>query len=463
MNKSLSEIFEKQGQHQALLRGTTALQRMDKLRRFKSCLEKFEPAILKALREDLYKSSFEASVTELYYLYGEIDFALKHLSSWMKPKAVSKVFSNLFSSNKVYYEAKGRVLIISPWNYPLQLAFSPLISAISAGNSVILKPSELSPKTALVIDEIVKDCFAPEEVACFLGGVEISQELLSFPFNHIFFTGSTEVGKVVMEAAAKNLTSVTLELGGKSPAIISEGVELEKIAKKIAWGKLVNVGQTCIAPDYVLLPERDLDQFIGFYKIAVQALYPNLPHNPDYGKIINFKHFERLKNLVEEAVDAGARIALGGDMDITKRYIHPILITHLPTNCLLNKSEIFGPVLPILTYKTPEEALNIVLNKPKPLSLYIFSNNNSTTQFYLKQISAGGVCINDVLVHFTNPNLPFGGVNHSGIGSSHGFYGFKTFSHEKAVVFQSKVSFNSLVYPPFSNKQWVLKLLKKIM
>ncbi len=463
MHSSFNDIFEKQGSLVLENRLSSAATRIQKLKKLNACLEKYEDQILTALKADLNKSAFEASVTEIFFIYGEIDFAIKHLKSWMKPKRAAKVWSNFFSKNRLYYESKGRCLIISPWNYPFQLTFSPLVSAIAAGNCAMIKPSEFSPKSSEMIAQIIAECFSPQEVACFLGNAEVSQALLELPFDHIFFTGSTAVGKIVMQAAARHLSSVTLELGGKSPAIITSDADFKKTAEKIAWGKLINCGQTCIAPDYVLIPEAHLDEFIGHFKLAVNRLYPNLEKNTDYGKIISDRHFMRLQSMVDNAVENGARLALGGQNNLSKNQMAPVLITHLKPDDRLLEEEIFGPILPVITYKSEEEALNFVMNKPKPLALYIFATSAKQKNYFLQRISAGGVAINNVLVHISNPNLPFGGVNSSGIGSSHGFYGFKNFSHEKSVLFQSNLSFNYLAYPPFRDKNWVLKLLRKIM
>ncbi|RYG21749.1 MAG: aldehyde dehydrogenase family protein [Chitinophagaceae bacterium] len=418
-----------------------------------------------ALSSDLHKSKFESAVTELIFIYGELDFAIKNLSRWMKPKRIGKTLSNAFSKNRIYYEPKGVSLIIAPWNYPFQLVMSPLISAIAAGNCVIVKPSELSAATSNVISSIIAEAFDEKEVACFEGDAETSTALLKLPFDHIFFTGSTEIGKVVMQAASQHLSTVTLELGGKSPTVIDKEVNLEKAAEKIAWGKLVNSGQTCIAPDYVFVHQQQLDEFIGLYKTAVEKLFfSHKKIDPSsYGKIISKKHFSRLQALVNDALGKGARIDFGGTFDEANQRIHPVLLSKIKADSKVMEEEIFGPILPLVTYNDLEEVIDQINAKNKPLALYIFSKNKTNIQKIIKNTSAGGTCVNDVLVHISNPKLPFGGVNGSGMGSSHGFFGFKAFSHERAVVFQSTIDFNTLIYPPYAGKEWVLKLLKKIM
>jgi aldehyde dehydrogenase (NAD+) len=466
MEQRFTVAFEIQKKHKYTLRDTNAAERIAKLKNLKATIEKYEEKIFVALQKDLRKSAFESAVTELYFVYGELDFAIKNLKIWMSPQRAGMSLANPFSKNRIYYEPKGVCLIIAPWNYPFQLTMSPLISAIAAGNCVIVKPSELSPATSAMVCRIIGEAFNEEEIACFEGDATVASGLLKFPFDHIFFTGSTAVGKVVMEAAAKHLTSLTLELGGKSPTIVDKNVDLALAAEKIAWGKLVNSGQTCIAPDYVFVHEQQLDEFVGHYKTAVRKMYFGSKDQLDketYGKIINEKHYERLKNLVDEAVEKGARLDFGGNFDEKSRTIAPVLLSKIPAGAKVMKEEIFGPVLPIITYQNLDEVVNQINQKDKALALYIFSKNDKNIRFLIKNTSAGGTCVNDVLIHISNPKLPFGGVSGSGMGGSHGIFGFKSFSHERAVVFQRRVDFTRLIYPPYKGKEWVLKVLKKIM
>lgn len=465
MEQEIKTIFDLQQKHKISLRKTDAKTRIGKLKLLKQALEKAEETIFAALEKDLRKNRFETAVTELYFTYAEIDHAIKKLKGWMKPKSAGRTMSNLFASNKIYYEPKGICLIIAPWNYPLQLMMSPLVSAIAAGNCAILKPSELSEATSGVISKLIVETFEPKEIACFEGDADVSTELLKLPFDHIFFTGSTAIGKVVMEAAAKNLTSVTLELGGKSPAIVDGSYDIKKAAEKIAWGKLVNAGQTCIAPDYLLIEENRLNDFVEHYKNAVQKLFfdgAEINKN-NYAKIINDKQFKRINKLKEDAIADGAVLSFGGEADEESLTIMPTLLTSVKESSAIMQEEIFGPVLPVITFKNLQEAIDLVNSKNKPLALYIFSDSKQNQHKIISETSAGGTCVNDVLVHISNPNLPFGGVNSSGMGNCHGIFGFKTFSHERAVVFQSKLGLTSMIYPPYGKKMGLLKWLKKLM
>lgn len=461
MSSSIQEVFEAQRARSIQLRVSTAEERSAKLIKLKSIIQAREEEIYQALSEDLRKPLFEAALTEVYFVYGEIDFALKNLNTWMKPKRVKATLASLSTRNRIVYEPKGVSLIISPWNYPFQLMISPLVSAIAAGNCAMLKPSELSPATSKVLHQLVSENFDPAEIACFEGDANIAQQLLALPFDHIFYTGSTQVGKLVMEAAAKNLSSVTLELGGKSPVIISETAKLEKAAEKIVWGKFLNAGQTCIAPDYVLIPEQLLESFVQLLKQKIEKLYQqNGQLNKEvYGKIIGKKHFDRLKKLTDESVDQGAQIRLGGNFEASDLTIEPTVLSQVTWDCPLMQEEIFGPILPIIPYKKLEEAIQQVNARPKPLALYVFGDR-STADTVIKHTSAGGTAVNDVLIHLSNPHLPFGGIGQSGSGSCHGFYGFKAFSHERSVLYQSAVDFNQMVYPPFN--MGLLKWLKKL-
>lgn len=465
MDHNINQVFDNQQEYKYTLRKSNVAERRDKLKALKKSLEKYESEIYAALYSDLRKSEFESAVTEVIFIHAELDFAINHLSTWLKPKSAGISLANPFSKNKIYYEPKGVCLIIAPWNYPFQLVMSPLISAIAAGNCVIVKPSELSSATSAIINIIIKDTFNENEIACFEGDATTSTALLNLPFDHIFFTGSTEIGKIVMEAAAKNLCSVTLELGGKSPTVIDKQADLKKAAEKIAWGKLVNSGQTCIAPDYVFVHQDQFEEFIGLYQEAAKTLFFN-QNNIDpsrYGKIISKKHFLRLKSLLDDALEKGARIDFGGTVDEGQQTINPVLLSKLPEGTKIMGEEIFGPILPVITYQTLDEVIRKINAKSKPLALYIFSQSKKNIDTIIRGTSAGGTCVNDVLIHISNPKLPFGGVNSSGMGSCHGFFGFKTFSHERAVLFQSAIDFNKLVYPPYHGKDWVLKMLKKIM
>lgn len=466
MTDYIQTVFELQQKNKAVLQWSTAQQRILKLRRLRSAIEEFEEQIYAALQTDLRKSKFESALTEVFFALSEIDFAIKNLKKWMKPQRVRRTFTSILATNRIYQEPKGVCLIIAPWNYPFQLIMSPLISAIAAGNCIILKPSEISSATSTVITQLIKNTFQQEEIACFEGDRAISEFLLQLPFDHIFFTGSTTVGKAVMQAASKNLSSVTLELGGKSPVVIDETADIKDAASKIAWGKLINAGQTCIAPDHVFVHRSKHEEFIQHYKEAVTRQFFNDQEQLDtaqYSKIINRQHAERLMGLMTDAVDHGASIAWGGEVLWSELTIYPTLLSHVPLDSKIMQEEIFGPILPIIPYDNLEVPLNIINSKSKPLALYIFSKNKLTVKRLLKSTSSGGACINDVVIHVSNPHLPFGGVNGSGMGSCHGIFGFKTFSHERSVAFQSSFNMSQLIYPPYTNKEWVMKLLRKLM
>lgn len=464
MQQKIDVVFKAQQAYKYKLRQTNAAERIVKLQRLKAVIEKNEHAIFSALQKDLRKSTFESAVTELYFIYGELTHAIKNLNSWMRPRRIGKTWTSPFTRNRIYSEPKGQCLIISPWNYPFQLTMSPLISAIAAGNCVIVKPSELSVETSKIVQVIINEAFEEREIACIEGDAGISTFLLTLPFDHIFFTGSTAVGKIVMEAAAKNLSAVTLELGGKSPTIIDTKANLFKAAEKIAWGKSVNSGQTCIAPDHVFVPEDQVNEFVTYYRAAIEKMYVNAGKiDSYYGKIINRKHYHRLKAWVDEALESGAKLELEGIFDEDSQTITPIVLSHVSAEVNLMKEEIFGPVLPIIPYQEIQEVIDQINGKGKPLALYIFSENRQHVKKILNQTSAGGTCVNDVLIHISNPKLPFGGVHTSGMGQSHGIYGFKSFSHERTVVFQGKFDFNRMIYPPYETKKWVLQFLKKII
>ncbi len=465
MISSIRQIFDNQRPISITLRQSDASQRKAKLRKLKQAILANEDAVFAALEKDLGKARFEAAFTEVYFVYGEIDFAIKHLTAWMRPRKVAPTLTAIFAKNRIYYEPKGVSLIIAPWNYPFQLLMSPLVSAIAAGNCCIVKPSEISPATSAVIKKIISDHFDEQEIACVEGDARVAAELLEIPFDHIFFTGGTEIGKKVMAAAAKNLTSVTLELGGKSPVIIDEHTDLKKTAEKIMWGKFINAGQTCIAPDYVLIKPQQEDQFVKYASLALGRMYfySGQLNEGSYGKIINSKNFERLQALIAEAENEGAIIKFGGKANRDKRVIEPIILSNVNPSSKLMQEEIFGPVLPLISYSHLPEAIDFINQRPKPLALYVFSDDSNTVNQIIKQTSAGGTAVNDVIVHIANPNMPFGGAGNSGMGSSHGFFGFKAFSHQRAVMFQSALDFNRFAYPPYGEKSSLLKWLKKLM
>lgn len=464
----IAEVFSTQKEYSIALRSSTTAERKEKIKHFLSVFEDHTKEIIEACKQDFNKPETEIMFTEIFPVLHEAKHALKHLSKWMKPKKAHVTKISLGTSSKVMYEPKGASLIISPWNYPFNLSFGPMVSAIAAGCTVTIKPSEMTPHCSKLITKIVKECFEDKEVAVFEGEVGVSQTLLDLPFDHIFFTGSPQVGKVVMGAAAKNLTSVTLELGGKSPGIVDASADLKATAGKIIWGKFSNNGQTCIAPDYILVHEDIKDELISQLDKAIKKSYgkdlTKLRSNPDYCRIVNQHHAARIKGIFDDAVQNGWNIALGGDMDVEERFISPTILVGHKNSGEFNQTrvmqeEIFGPILPVISYKNIDEAIALVNSKEKPLALYIYSKNKPVTDRILKNTSSGDVCINHNLVHFLQGNLPFGGVNNSGIGSSHGEYGFKAFSHERSVL-TDKYSATHLLYPPYTKK---VKALAKIL
>lgn len=465
MDQRIDALFHQQKAYQRSNKLLELRQRIAHLKKLKDVINRHESDIFEALAADLRKSEFEAAVTEIYFVYSEIDFAIKHLSNWVKPRRARPTVASLFAKNRIIYEPKGTCLIIAPWNYPFQLTMSPLVSALAAGNTVIIKPSEYSPHTAAIIATILDEAFDTSVVYCALGDQAVSETLLKLPFDHIFFTGSTQVGKIVMRAAAEHLSTITLELGGKSPVLVERSADLEATAEKVAWGKLINAGQTCIAPDYVLIHHSQEEKFIQHFKTAATRLIYKENGTIDsssYAKIINTKHMARLHALLEDAVLQGAEIAWQGENNLEDS-ISPTLLRSVKLESRIMEEEIFGPLLPIVTYTDIEEAIDFIRSKPKPLALYIFSSNAKSINHIIKSTSAGGTCVNDVILHVSNPHLPFGGVNHSGMGGSHGYFGFKAFSHERSVMYQSRIPISKLIYPPYSNKGWVLRFLKRWM
>lgn len=416
-----------------------------------------EDEIIEALYDDFKKPAFEAVLTETNYVITELKDTIKNLSKWAKPKRVLPSILNFPSTDFIYKEPYGKILIIAPWNYPFQLALCPMIAAVAAGNQVVVKPSELTPKTSAVIRKIIEKIFHINHVECVEGGLEVSQKLLAERWDYIFFTGSPTVGKIIAKAAAENLTPVTLELGGKNPCIIDETANLKLAAKRIVWGKFINAGQTCIAPDYILIQKKMKSHFIAYLKTEITKAYGENPAlSPDFARIINTKNWLRLANLIEKE-----KVIFGGQTDIENNYIAPTLIEENDMESLLMKEEIFGPLLPILSYEKEEEDIKTIISKfEKPLALYVFSENKRFSEKIIKQYSFGGGCINDTVVHFSNKRLPFGGVGHSGIGAYHGRLSFDTFSHKKSIVKKANWLDIPLRYAPYNDK---LKSIKKIL
>ena len=415
-----------------------------------------ENEIIQALYNDFKKPAFEAVLTETSYVIIELKDTIKNLKNWAKPKRVFPSILNFPSTDYIYKEPYGKVLIIAPWNYPFQLALCPLISAVAAGNQVVLKPSELTPKTSEIITKIIGEIFHKNHVEVIEGGVEVSQQLLANRWDYIFFTGSVAVGKIVAKAAAENLTPVTLELGGKNPCIIDETANLKLAAKRIVWGKFVNAGQTCIAPDYILIQKNMKSHFIDYLKEEITNAYGENPSESlDFARIVNLKNWQRLVNMID-----AKKVVFGGQSDSAACYIAPTLIEENSLESDLMKDEIFGPILPILVYENEMEIEAIISKYEKPLALYVFTENKSFSKKIIKKYSFGGGCINDTMIQFANKRLPFGGVGHSGIGAYHGILSFDTFSHKKSIIKKANWLDLPTRYAPYTGK---LPSIKKML
>ncbi|MEO6037943.1 MAG: aldehyde dehydrogenase family protein [Saprospiraceae bacterium] len=453
----IEQLFQAQLRHQFTVARSTARERIGKLQRLHDALLQHRDEIRRALQADFHKSVYETDITEIGVVNSEIRHAIRHLKGWMRPRHIGTPLALIGSSSRVRYEPKGVCLILSPWNFPFNLTFAPLVSAIAAGNCVVLKPSEFTPHSSAVMKKIVAELFPPEEITLVEGDATVAQALTSLPFHHIFFTGSPAVGKLVMAAAAKNLASVTLELGGKSPVVVDESADLDNAAAKIAWLKCMNAGQICIAPDYLLVQENVHDALVEKIKQQIGKFLGESPEarqaTPDYSRIVNRNHFDRVQALLEDAVKQGGRVALGGPSDRNDRFIDPTVLVQVPAAARIWQEEIFGPLLPVQDFKTLDDALAIINAKPKSLAMYLFSRNKRNINYLLTETRNGGVSVNDCGVHFFNAGLPFGGANNSGIGKCHGEYGFQEFSNARGVLYQSRwLPSSDFLLPPYGSR-----------
>ena len=430
--------------------------RKETLKKLLFNIQKYEDLIIKALYDDFKKPAFEAVLTETNYVISELKNTIKNISKWARPERVFPSILNFPSTDYIYKEPYGNVLIIAPWNYPFQLALCPLISAVSAGNKVVLKPSELTPNTSTIIAKIIEKSFHINHVEVIQGGIEVSDKLLAKRWDYIFFTGSVTVGKIIARAAAENLTPITLELGGKNPCIIDETADLKLAAKRIVWGKFINAGQTCIAPDYILIQKSMKINFITFLIEEIVQAYGKKPEkSPDYARIINTKNWLRLMSMIEPE-----KVIFGGESNANEFYIAPTLVEEPGLESAVMQEEIFGPILPVLTYESESDIDKVISKYEKPLAFYIFSENDSFTKKMILKYSFGGGCINDTLIHFSNKRLPFGCVGHSGIGAYHGKLSFDIFSHHKAVVKKANWLDLPMRYAPYKDK---LKSIKRLL
>ncbi|WP_423191584.1 aldehyde dehydrogenase family protein [Cecembia calidifontis] len=463
----IDQVFALQKEQALKMRSSTANLRIALLKKLLDWITKHQEDIRRAIYADFKKPYPEIDISEIFVVTSEIKHAINHLESWMKPKKVSTPLTMLGSSSYIHYEPKGVCLIIAPWNYPFNLALGPLVSAISAGCTAIIKPSEMTPHTSALIRRLVEETFDKALVSVFEGEIEVAQKLLTKPFDHIFFTGSPAVGKIVMKSAAEHLSSVTLELGGKSPAIVDIQADLKDAASKIAWGKFVNCGQTCIAPDYVLVHRAVQIPFLEELKNQIKKMYDpsgkGIEKSKDYARIVSTKHLKRLKHLMADAEIKGAQLFFGGYVNEEENFFEPTVLTGVTDDMTILQEEIFGPILPVKPYDDLKEALDFINSKPKPLALYIFSKDNNKIQEVFSNTSSGGAVANDCVLHFLQNELPFGGVNNSGIGKAHGHFGFLAFSNEKAVLKQRiGLTASKPLFPPYglANKKIIQSLLK---
>jgi aldehyde dehydrogenase (NAD+) len=448
----IQRIFDSQQANHMKVGNSTVSERRAKLKKFHEVMEEYRPQIKEAMYNDYRKHPSEVDLTEVYPITSEIKHARRKLGKWMSKQRIPTPIALLGSSSYVHYEPKGVVLIISPWNFPFNLTFGPLVSAIAAGNTVIIKPSEMTPHSSALMGKLLGEIFQENEVAVIEGGKDTSTELLSLKFDHIFFTGAPSIGKIVMAAAAKNLTSVTLELGGKSPTIVDETADLKMAARRVAWGKCLNNGQVCIAPDYVFVHESKKTEFVEEVNKAIKGFYTeNASEASSYARIVNQHHFNRVKSYVDDALEKGAIVESGAQFDEAQNYISPTVMTNVSNDSKLMTNEIFGPIMPVFTFKNVDEAIAQINGREKPLALYIYSKSNKNINHILSNTRAGGGCINHSAVHFFNTNLPFGGSNNSGIGKSHGIDGFQAFSNARGILKQHIPNALELLLPPYTN------------
>lgn len=430
--------------------------RIQQLEKLKSVLQEHEEMLYDAIHQDFGKSRFDTFTTEISFILKDITYFLKNLKRLSKPRKVATNLANIPGRSRIYFEPLGNVLVIGAWNYPYQLSLSPMVAAIAAGNTCVIKPSEVAENTMVAMAKIINENFDPELLHVAQGGVEETTEILQLKFDKIFFTGSTRVGKIVYEAAAKHLTPIVLELGGKSPAIVTESADFEVTAKRIVWGKFLNGGQTCVAPDYVLVNEKIKDKFLEYLRSYIQQ-FNYQPDSEHYTRIINEKNFDRLVQLIDPE-----KIYTGGNHDRSRLFIEPTILHNISWDDKIMEEEIFGPILPVLTYPYFREALTEIQSREKPLAAYLFTNNEDEKKLFTSLVSFGGGCINDVIMHLSNPHLPFGGVGNSGMGHYHGRFSFETFSHQKAVLHRKWWGEPNLKYPPYSENKlkWIKRLLE---
>ena len=457
MNK-YENILKRQRNYLSSIGIIDVTDRIENLKKLKNSIKKYENNIINALNIDLGKPEFEAYSNEVGFVYSTIDYFIKNLKSWTKVKKVKNDAAQLPGKSYIYKSHYGAVLIIGPYNYPFQLLIEPLIGAISGGNTVILKPSEYATKTEAIVEKIIKETFDEKYIAVVTGDYKVNSQLLDLEFDYIFFTGSVNVGKIVMEKASKHLTPVTLELGGKSPVIVDNTANLKVSAKRILWGKLTNAGQTCVAPDYILAYEDIYEELIKeFENVIIEFYGQDIINSKDFGRIINDRHMNRLNAILEHDKN---KITFGGEVDFEKRYISPTIIRDVTLEDAVMNEEIFGPIIPVIKYKNMEDIKYYISHHKNPLALYVFSEDENFSEDIINKFSFGGGCVNDTISHVASAYLPFGGIGSSGMGNYHGKASFDTFTHTKSIVKKSTKIDLKLVFPPYKDK---IKLIKKVM
>lgn len=470
-NSSASEIksvFELQKTQRWRISNISPKERIVLLKKLRSAILRRQDELKAALFADFRKPAFETELTELQPVIGELTHTIKHLEKWAKPQRAPTPLTLFSSKGFVRYEPKGVVLILSPWNYPFNLMLCPLIAAVAAGNCVIARPSDKVPRTSQFIKSLAEEVFAREHVAVFTGPSSIANTLLELPFDHVFFTGSTRIGKHVMESAANHLASVTLELGGQSPVVIDETADITQAAECVTWGKYLNAGQTCVAPNHVFVHESKAAEFIAETKRIIERNYGQNEEarrkSGDFARIVDSGSHKRLTDMISQSVASGARVEIGGKHDFAERFIAPTVLSNVTLASPAMKEEIFGPILPVIAYRSIEEVFTAIRSRGKPLAMYIFSQDAARTHQIMSNTTAGGTVLNNVIIHLANPDLPFGGIGESGFGNYHGQYGFKTFSHERAVVKQGWLNTVKFFYPPYTPRvarmlAWVTRFL----
>lgn len=450
----IRETFERQQAHRWKVATTTADERIAKLKRLKKLMLDRRGELLAAMAKDFRKPAAEVDLTELQPVLGEINHTIKHLKSWMQPMKVPTPPQLLGTRSMVRYEPKGLVLILAPWNYPFNLLMSPLVAAVAAGNCVVVRPSDKVRETSALMATMLRDVFPEEEVAVFTGPSSIANLLLELPFDHIFFTGSTRIGKQVMHAAAEHLGAVTLELGGQSPVVVDETADIDTAAQRLVWGKFLNGGQTCVAPNHVFVHASKQAEFVAAARRYIEKHYgateEERQKSPHLCRIVDAPSEKRLRDVVERSVAAGARLEVGGRYDPADRYVAPTVLSNVKDDMPVMEAELFGPIMPVVPYESLDEVISAIQRRGKPLAMYVFSESDRNIERLLSNTTAGGTVINNCIIHLANPDLPFGGIGASGMGNYHGFFGFRALSHERAVMVQSRLATVRLFYPPYT-------------